>query len=112
MKLRPANSFQVRAVETAETLLRDALTGARLADCPKLCEAIRHAINSCGGAIRHAKRRQDRTRASRPPYGVLHVTRTDRSAFANIEQPEPSPAPAIGQVPHYAWMDRADCGIG
>ena len=87
----------MRAVVTAESLLRDALHGARLANCPKLAAAILYAIASANGAKRHARHR---LKASRPVLGVLHVTRTDRQALANIEQP----------VRRFAWMNRKDCG--
>lgn len=76
MKMRPANLYQRRAVKRASELLRDALIMARTANCPRLTKRIRLAIASAGGAARHMERRV---------FGVLHVMRADRSAFANVE---------------------------
>lgn len=79
--IRPANSYQARAVPRAVELLRDALLCARTANCPRLCRAIRHAIRSAEGAQKHLKRR-------RYVYGVLHPMRADRAAFRNVESPK------------------------
>jgi hypothetical protein len=81
MKIRRANSYQVRACERANQLLRDALACARTADCPKLVRRIRAAIASGGGAQRHIQRRV----MSRQVFGVLHVSNTDRRQFRNVE---------------------------
>ncbi len=79
MKLRRANTYQKRACDRAEQLLRDALLMARTADCPKLTRRIRGAIASAGGARRHMQRRV---------MGVLHPMRADRQAFEHVESPK------------------------
>ena len=86
--LRRCSTYQKRAAEQCEALLRDALKLAKIADSPRTIQRIRLAIKSAGGAVRHAHRRFN----ARPTLGVLHVTNSDRRAFDHVEQPvEPLP---------------------
>lgn len=96
MKLRKANSYQQRAADKAARLLADAMVCVIVADCPKLKRKIRSAIASAVGAVRHMGRR---VMHSRPVYGVLHVTNTDRRQFTAVEKTaQPSPGLAPGRV--------------
>lgn len=102
MKIRPATSYQRQAAVKSAELLAAALMCARVADCPKLCAKIRRAIASAGGAVRHVNHRLAR---SRRVYGVLHLTRADRTAFANVERP----ANLLAVHPHnHARLPHAD----
>lgn len=95
MRIRPATTYQKRAAEHAEQLLRDALVCARAAQCPRLIRRIQLAVTSAGGAVRHVNHRVSRTdRLGRPlrwdgkPYGKTTITAEDRAAFANVESPK------------------------
>lgn len=69
--------------------------GARIAKCPKLTRKIERAVASARGAVAHA---HARLAHSRPVYGVLHLTNSDRRQFREVE------------TPRYAWQNRKDCG--
>lgn len=85
MKIRRATPYMRRAAQQSARLLADALTCARVAQCPKLIIRIEAAVSSAGGAVRHIERRLARTR---PVMGVLHVTNSDRRAFAAVDSPK------------------------
>lgn len=59
-KLRPATYGQTVSAEHALQDLQNALTHAKLADCPRLCARIRLAISSARGAVRHVNQRHSR----------------------------------------------------
>lgn len=82
--LTPANSYQVRAAETAEAMLRDALTVAKLAGCPKLCAKIRRAVASARGAVRHVQKRK----LAKKNYGVLRIVEPNAWSCSNVEAPQ------------------------
>ncbi len=77
--IRPANSYQSRAIDRTLELLHEALAVAHIAKCPRACGAIRYAIASANGARRHMV-------ARRRAYGVLQmpaIPRKYRYAYAD-----------------------------
>lgn len=57
MKLRPASYTQILCVQMALRRLREARDDLKAANCPAATEAVRHALKSTEGALRHASRR-------------------------------------------------------
>lgn len=65
--LRSADFYTLPDVETSMDKLREALTYAKLANCPQLAAAIRRALKSADGARRHAQRRRNTEQEGRAP---------------------------------------------
>lgn len=55
--LKPAGAFERTSLMECERLLRTARDFAKQAGAPKTADAIRDALKSCGGALRHMDRR-------------------------------------------------------
>lgn len=56
MKLRKVERGDVAMLRHAELVLRTARDELRVIGARKACEAVRRALKSIGGAIRHAER--------------------------------------------------------
>lgn len=75
MKLRPATLAQKQEARYALSALREVRDALKLADCPQALAAVRRAIKSTDGALRHVERRYAQC-AHLPPSTAARVLLT------------------------------------
>lgn len=62
-KIKPADTFELVCLSACLRLLKRARDESKWAKCPQTTKAIRHALKSADGAMRHMRHRLNRTQA-------------------------------------------------